>query len=111
MPWPSPEPTTLTVHGGPRSVLSLPRRTPSEIDAALRPFEEARSGTPLAHETTVARGGGRGGGRRGRRDLSRGETEIEFGWRPSGPPIPATGTEPREDHITPYRRVAGEALA
>src|SRR5207248_3514980 len=111
MAWPSPEPTTLTVHGGPRSVLSLPRRTPSEIDAALRPFEEARSGTPLAHETTVARGGGRGGGRRVRRDLSSGETEIEFDWRPSGTRILATGTELREDNITRYRIVEGEPLS
>jgi putative CocE/NonD family hydrolase len=106
--WPSPEPATLTVHGG---AVSLPRREPSETDAQLRPFEAPESGTPLATETTKARGGGRGGGRRLRRDLSNGETEIEFDWRPSGARIIDTDTEMAEDNITTYRIVEGDPLS
>jgi putative CocE/NonD family hydrolase len=111
MLWPSPVRTTLTVHCGPRCVLSLPRRRSSELDAQLRPFEEPRSGTPLATETTKARGGGRGGGRRLRRDLSTGETEIEFDWRPSGARIIDTDTEMAEDNITTYRIIEGDPLS
>src|SRR5207248_10093025 len=68
MAWPSPEPNTLTVHCGPRSVLSLPRRLPNELDARLRAFEPPETGTALASETTMLRDGGR----QVRRTLSRG---------------------------------------
>ena len=108
MIWPSPEPVTVTVHGG---VLSLPRRRASELDGQLRPFGEPESGRPLATETTKARGGGRGGGRRLRRDLSTGETEVEFDWRPSGARIISTDTEMAEDNITWYRISEGDPLS
>jgi uncharacterized protein len=111
MAWPSPEASTLTVHCGGSSVLSLPRRTPSRLDDQLRPFEEAESGTALAHETTMARGGGRGGGRRVRHDLASGEITLEFDWRPSGARILATDTELREDNLTSYRLVDGDPLS
>ena len=108
MIWPSPEPVTVTLHGG---SLSLPRRGSSELDDQLRPFGEPESGTPLATETTKARGSGRGGGRRVRRDLSTGETEVEFDWRPSGARIIATDTEMAEDNITWYRITDGDPLS
>jgi uncharacterized protein len=108
MIWPSPEPATLTVHGG---TLTLPRRGQSELDGELRPFEEPATGTPLETETTKARGAGRGGGRRLRRDLSNGETEVEFDWRPSGARIIATDTDMAEDNITTYRIVEGDPLS
>jgi putative CocE/NonD family hydrolase len=108
MLWPSPELATLTVHGG---TLTLPRREVSELDAQLAPFGEPETGTPLATETTKARGGGRGGGRRVRRDLSNGELEIEFDWRPSGARIIDTDTEMAEDNITSYRIVEGDPLS
>jgi putative CocE/NonD family hydrolase len=111
MAWPSPEPVTLTVHCGPRSVLSLPRRRGSELDGQLRSFGEPQTGTELPHETTVARGAGWGGGRIQRRDLSGAETEIEFDWRPSGSRIIATDTEMRENNVTRYRIVEGEPLS
>ena len=38
MAWPSPEATRLTVHCGPKSRLTLPRRTRSDLDEALTPF-------------------------------------------------------------------------
>jgi putative CocE/NonD family hydrolase len=108
MLWPSPERATVTVHGG---AVTLPRRRPSELDSQLQPFLEPETGTPLATETTKARGGGRGGGRRLRRDLSNGETEIEFDWRPSGARIIDTDTEMVEDNITTYRIVEGDPLS
>src|SRR5205085_10260253 len=45
MAWPAPEASTLTVVCGGRSVLTLPRRRPSELDAQLQPFEPPESGT------------------------------------------------------------------
>jgi hypothetical protein len=108
MLWPSPEPATLTVHCG---TLSLPRRGASELDGQLAPFGDPETGTPLATETTKARGGGRGGGRRVRRDLSNGEIEIEFDWRPSGARIIDTDTEMAEDNVTTYRIVEGDPLS
>jgi putative CocE/NonD family hydrolase len=107
MAWPSPEPTTLTVHCGPRSILSLPRRGPSELDAQLRPFQPPEHGTPLASETTMRRSGGRCV----RRDLSNGETELEFDWHPSRVRIIATDTEMGEENVTTYRIAEGDPLS
>lgn len=109
--WPSPEAVTLTVHSGPRSVLTLPRRRPGELDEQLRPFAAPETGTELPHETTVARGAGWGGGRRVSRSLGTGETEIEFDWRPTGSRILATDTEMRENNVTRYRITEGEPLS
>ncbi|HLY50538.1 MAG TPA: CocE/NonD family hydrolase [Solirubrobacteraceae bacterium] len=111
MAWPSPEPVTLNVHAGPRSVLTLPRRRPSELDEQLRPFGAPETGTELAHETTMARGAGWGGGRRVTRNLANGETEIEFDWRPTGSRILDTDTEMRENNITRYRIAEGDPLS
>jgi putative CocE/NonD family hydrolase len=105
--WPSPEPSTLTVVCGPRSVLSLPRRRPSELDAKLRTFEAPESGTALASEKTMLRDGGR----RVRRDLSNGEIEVEFDWHGSRTRILASGTEMGEDNVTKYRIVEGDPLS
>jgi hypothetical protein len=107
MAWPSPVPSTLTVHCGPGSALSLPRRRPSELDTQLRPFSAPESGTALASEPTMVREGGR----RLRRDLATGEVELEFDWRPAGTRIIATGTELGEENITKYRIVEGEPLS
>ncbi|MBV9537111.1 MAG: hypothetical protein JO321_17070, partial [Solirubrobacterales bacterium] len=107
MAWPSPEPSTLTVHCGPRSVLSLPRRRPSPLDTHLRPFAAPETGTALESEPTMVRKGGR----RLRRDLATGEVELEFDWRPTGTRIVATGTELREENVTRYRIVEGEPLS
>ena len=107
MAWPSPEPSTLTIVCGPRSVLSLPRRRPSELDAQLRPFAAPESGTPLASETKMLRDGGR----RVRRDLATGETELEFDWHGSRTRIIATDTEMGEENVTTYRIVEGDPLS
>jgi hypothetical protein len=107
MVWPSPESNTLTVHCGPQSMLSLPRRQPSELDAQLRPFAEPETGTALKTEPTMVRQGGR----RIRRDLATGEVEVEFDWRPTGARIVATATELTEQNITRYRIVEGDPLS
>jgi putative CocE/NonD family hydrolase len=111
MAWPSPEAAALTIHSGSASVLTLPRRRPSELDEQFHAFGDPETGTELAHETTVARGAGWGGGRRVSRDLGNGETEIVFDWRPSGTRIIATDTEMSENNITRYRIVEGEPLS
>jgi putative CocE/NonD family hydrolase len=105
--WPSPEPATLTVVCGPRSLLSLPRRRPSDLDAQLRPFEAPERGTPLASEKTMVRDRGR----HLRRNLHDGETEVEFVWHASRTRIVATNTEMGEENITTYRIVEGEPLS
>ncbi len=102
--WPSPEAVTLTVHGG---WLSLPRRHPSPLDAALRPFAAPEHGTPAANETTMLRPGGRSL----RRSLSTGESEIEFDWRPSRTRILATDTEMGEENVSTYRIFEGDPLS
>jgi putative CocE/NonD family hydrolase len=107
MAWPSPEPTTLTVHCGPRSVVSLPRRRRSELDTQLRPFAAPETGTALASEPTLV---GKGG-RRLRRDLATGELELGFDWRPTGVRILATDTELGEENVTSYRIVEGDPLS
>ncbi len=107
MAWPSPEASTLTIHCGPRSVLLLPRRRPSELDDQLRPFAAPETGTALATEATLVSKGGR----RLWRDLATGEVEVEFNWRPTGIRILATDTELGEENITKYRIVEGEPLS
>ncbi len=107
MAWPSPEACTLTVVCGPQSVLSLPRRRPTELDAQLPPFQDPESGTPLASEGTMLRDGGR----RIRRDLATGEVELEFDWHPSRTRIVATDTEMGEENLTTYRIVEGDPLS
>ena len=107
MIWPSPEPSTLTVLCGPRSVLSLPRRGTSELDAQLRPFEPPENGAPLATEKTMLRAGGR----RVRRELTGGSVEVEFDWHPSRTRIVATDTEMGEENVTTYRIVEGDPLS
>jgi hypothetical protein len=111
MAWPSPQEVTLTIHSGPRSTLTLPRRHRSELDDHLRPFGIPETGTEPAHETTMARGAGWGGGRRVSRNLGNEETEIEFDWRPTGSRILATDTEMRENNVTRYRIIEGEPLS
>lgn len=105
--WPSPQATMLTVVCGPRSVLSLPRRHPSELDADLAPFESPETGTPLASETTMLRDGGRAV----RRNLHNSELEVEFDWHGSRTRILATDTEMGEDNTTRYRIVEGDPLS
>jgi putative CocE/NonD family hydrolase len=107
MAWPSPQPCTLTVHCGPRSALSLPRRRASELDTQLRPFAAPESGSVLASEPTMVRRSGRCV----RRDLATGEVEVEFDWRPSRTRIVATGTELGEENVTRYRIVEGDPLS
>ena len=107
MAWPSPEPSTLTVLCGPRSILSLPRRRPSELDAQLQPFGAPESGTPLASEKTMLRDGGR----HVRRDLHNGEIEVEFDWHASRTRIVATDTEMGEENVATYRIVEGDPLS
>jgi putative CocE/NonD family hydrolase len=107
MAWPSPEPNTLSVRCGPRSVLSLPRRRPTELDDRFRPFEAPESGTPLASEKTMLRDTGR----YVRRNLSGGEIEIEFVWHASRTRIIATDTEMGEENVTTYRIVEGDPVS
>jgi uncharacterized protein len=107
MAWPSPESATLTVACGPHSVLSLPRRRPTELDAQLRPFENRETGTPLASEKTMLRAGGR----RVRRDLASGELEVEFDWQGWRTRILASDTEMGEQNVTRYRIVEGQPLS
>ena len=96
-----------TVACGPRSVLSLPRRRPSELDTQVRPFAAAESGTALATEPTTLRKGGR----RVRRNLATGEVELEFDWRPTRTRIVATDTELGEENVMRYRIVEGDPLS
>jgi hypothetical protein len=107
MAWPSPEPSTLTVRCGPHTLLSLPRRRPSQLDARLRPFGAPETGTALATERVMVRPGGR----RVRRNLSTGEVEVEFDWHPSLTRIVATGTELGEENVTTYRVIEGDPLS
>jgi putative CocE/NonD family hydrolase len=107
MAWPSPEPSTLTVHCGARSVLSLPRRRASELDAHLRPFAAPESGTAPASETSMLRDGGR----HVRRNLSNGEIEVEFDWHASRTRIVDTNTEMGEENVTTYRIIEGDPLS
>jgi putative CocE/NonD family hydrolase len=107
MAWPSPEPTTLTVVCGLRSILTLPRRRPSELDSQLRPFDPPETGTALASDKTMLRDRGR----RTRRSLSTGEIEVEFDWHGSRTRILATDTEMGEDNVTTYRIVEGDPLS
>jgi putative CocE/NonD family hydrolase len=107
MAWPSPQANTLTIHCGPRCVLSLPRRRPNELDTQLRPFDAPESGTALATEPTTVRKGGR----RVARNLATGEVELEFDWRPTRTRIVATDTELGEENFTRYRIVEGEPLS
>jgi hypothetical protein len=105
--WPSPEPVTLSVHCGEASVLTLPRRTPNPLDAALAQFGQPETGTALAHETVWLRPGSR----HARRDLSTGELQIEFDWHPSSTRISDTNTEMGEENVTTYRIVGGDPLS
>lgn len=107
MAWPSPEPTTLNVHCGPHSALTLPRRNPSDLDSAVRPFAPPETGTALPTETTRLRPSGRNL----RRSLHDGTTEVEFDWHGSGVRILATNTEMTEDNVTTYRIVEGDPLS
>ncbi len=107
MAWPSPEATTLTVHCGPKSTLTLPRREPSDLDEALTPFGAPETGTALPTEITRLRKGGRSL----RRSLHDGTTEVEFDWHGSGIRILATNTEMTEDSITTYRIAEGDPLS
>jgi hypothetical protein len=107
MAWPSPEASTLTVHCGARSALSLPRRRPSTLDSQLRPFAAPETGTALATEPTTLRKGGR----HLARDLATGEVQLEFDWRPTGTRIVATNTELGEENVTRYGIVEGDPLS
>jgi uncharacterized protein len=105
--WPSPEPVTLSVQCGEGSVLTLPRRTASPLDAELRPFGPPESGTPLANQTTIVHPGAR----RERRDLGSGELEVEVDWHPSRTRITDSQTEMGEENITTYRIIEGDPLS
>jgi putative CocE/NonD family hydrolase len=105
--WPSPEPTTLAVHAGGRSALTLPRRVPSALDEQLRAFGPPESGRPLATETTML--GDRG--RRVTRDLATGETTVQFEWQAFRTRIEATKTEMGEKNTASYRIVEGDPLS
>ncbi len=97
--WPSPENGVLTVHCGPASVLTLPRRRAGAHEPPVPAFGPPESGEPLQSETTMLRDGGR----QVRRDLDDGTTEVEFDWHPSRVRILATATEMGEENVTLYR--------
>jgi putative CocE/NonD family hydrolase len=71
MVWPSPEPVTITVHGG-ASTLTLPVRPPRPEDASLPDLGEATWGPPAP--TTELRPGS--WGRDIRTDVKLGETSV-----------------------------------
>jgi uncharacterized protein len=75
--WPSPEPVTMTVHGG---RLELPVREPRTEDAELRPFEEPEHSAPLAVEEVE----GDSGGRYLRKEHATGRVEQIFDWALGG---------------------------
>ena len=102
--WPSPRAVTLAVHGG---GLTLPRRTPSELDAQLRPFDAPESGTALAVRDDDA---ARGRAQRPPRPRHR-RNRGEFDWHPSRVRILQTGTEIGEENVTSYRIVEGDPLS
>jgi putative CocE/NonD family hydrolase len=105
--WPSPEPATLTIHCGPSSVLALPRRRSSELDAQLPPFGPPETGTALASETTMRRDCGR----RVTRDLATGESTVQFDWHDFRTRIVATDTEMGEENSASYRIAEGDPLS
>jgi hypothetical protein len=105
--WPSPEAGVLTVHCGPESILTMPRRRVDADEAPAPPFGPPESGDPLASETTMLRDGGR----RVRRDLDDGTTEVEFDWHPSRVRILSTGTEMGEENVTRYHLRDGDPLS
>jgi uncharacterized protein len=102
--WPSPEPVTLSVHSG---RLELPVRGASELDCALREFDEPSSSPDLETEKS---GGART--RRVRRDLATGAVEVEFDWMgDSRTLIAESGTELGERNVTYYRIAEGDPLS
>jgi putative CocE/NonD family hydrolase len=105
--WPSPDAAVLTVHCGAASVLSLPYRGSSPLDAELAPFGPPESGTALETETTMLRDGGRTVSR----DLANGETTVTFDWHPSRVRLVDTDTEMGEENVSTYRIVEGEPLS
>lgn len=105
--WPAAEPVTLTVHPSAESLLSLPMRDPEGPDVAPPAFGEPQSGAKLASEATRLEPPRR----RMWRDLSAGETEVEFRWQAHGERILATSTELTEENVTTYRIVDGDPLS
>jgi hypothetical protein len=105
--WPSPDAGVLTVHCDSGSVLALPLRGRSPLDAELEPFEPPETGTALKTETTMLRDGGRTVSR----DLATGETTVTFDWHPSRVRLADTGTELGEENVSTYRIVEGDPLS
>ena len=104
MIWPSPQRTALSVHCGPGSTVELPRRAPSD---ALEPFGPPQTGTALETETTMLGETGR----RLTRDLSTGETAVDFDWHVERIKILASNTEMGESNKTTYRILEGDPLS
>jgi len=98
--WPSPEPVTLTVHGG---RVELPVRSASPLDAALRAFGEPESGAGLAksysHQGPT--------GRIVHRDLAAGSVDVEFQWMDHRHEITDGHTVLGERNVVHYRLAEG----
>jgi hypothetical protein len=102
--WPSPEPVTLTVHGG---TLCVPRRIASEVAGEPPAFGEPETGTALEAETTQVTPGRR----HVRRDLATGEVEVTFEWHDLRTRIVSTRTEMGERNVASYRIIEGDPLS
>jgi hypothetical protein len=94
--WPSPEPVALTVAGG---RVELPVRSPSALDAELRPFGPPEAAPGLTVEPR------RIGptGRRVTRDLASGAVDVAFLWKDGAEVIADTATELAERNEVHYR--------
>jgi putative CocE/NonD family hydrolase len=100
--WPSPEPVTLTVHGG---RVELPMRLGP--DGPVPAFGEPESAAGLAKEH--ARIGPVG--RTVHHDLATGAVHVEFDWIDHAHTLPASGTELSERNVAHYRLVEGDPLS
>jgi uncharacterized protein len=102
--WPSPEPVTLTAHGG---RLELPVRSASELDGSLRPFGPPESAPGLKKEYSRQ-------GRTGwivHRDVAARSVDVEFPWIDHVHVLPESGTELAERNVVHYRLREGEPLS
>jgi uncharacterized protein len=119
--WPSPEPVTLAVHAGGASRLELPvRRRDAAGDAGAAPAGDPEwslgEPDPQAAICDPAFGedrSGAGGGRHLRRDLARGEVDVEFDWTGDSRTLLKLEpvTEIYERNVTRYRIAEGDPLS